>query len=149
MPGLDWLNSHTGAWVGTNRFRFLPTDEYEESPSRAKLSLHAHGHVATIAHTWVTEDQEHDGLLVIGAGPEEGGYQSTWTESWHQQPHWLTSTGRLTGARTLQLEGTYAPGAGWNIRVDAEDADVLRLVMDHVFPPHGAYPVVIAEYHRR
>ena len=85
---------------------------------------------------------------MVGAAPDDGTFQSTWTESWHQQPHWLASTGHLRAPHTLQLEGTYGPGAGWNIRVEAEQPDALRLVMDHVYPPHGTYPVVIAEYRR-
>ena len=48
----------------------------------------------------------------------------------------------MTSARKTGLH------AGWNIRVEAEQPDALRLVMDHVYPPHGAYPVVIAEYRR-
>jgi Protein of unknown function (DUF1579) len=148
MTAFDWLADHIGDWTGTNRFRFLPDEAYTESPSRAHVSLKAHGHVALIEHTWVTEGEDHEGLLVLGAAPDDGTFQSTWTESWHQQPHWLASTGRLSAPHTLQLEGSYGPGAGWNIRVEAEHPASFRLVMDHVYPPHGAYPVVIAEYHR-
>jgi len=147
-PALLWLSDHVGEWTGTNKFRFRPTDEYEESPSHAGVGLRAHGHVAIISHTWVYEGEEHEGLLVIGAGAEQDAFQSTWTESWHQKPQWLSSTGRLIGPKTLQLEGSYAPNAGWNIRIEAEDSSKLNIVMDHVFEPHGTYPVVIAEYRR-
>ena len=65
-----------------------------------------------------------------------------------------------TLTRTLQVQGAGTEGGDRSealrlkgppvetIRVEAEDAAVLRIVMDHVYPPHGAYPVVIAEYVR-
>jgi hypothetical protein len=72
MKIVEVLAPFTGSWQGHNRFRFMPTDEYQESVSAATVAVTAKDYV-TIEYTWSHEGQPQNGLLLLGSGPADSG----------------------------------------------------------------------------
>lgn len=132
------LVEHTGTWVGSNAFRLMPDDDAYHADSTAVVSTAAGGSLTVITYTWVhLEEGAQDGLLVLGPGSEVNEVTSFWGDSWHQtpEPALLTGTG-TKGALTVGFD--YGGGWRWQIRVEAGDPDVLRLIMNNIVPPSAA-----------
>lgn len=140
------LTAVVGEWVGVNRLRMMPTDDYRESASRATISLVARGNGVTVAYTWVEDGTPQEGLLVLGDGEEPGAVDAIWIDSWHQQPRWMAFQGRIDESGVVSVEGSYAPEAGWRIHVDPSGGTP-AISMDNVMPGID-YRVVEGEYRR-
>jgi len=130
------LNQHTGIWIGTNKFRLMPTDPQHDSGATASVSTAAADNMAIIAYTWShPEDGDQDGLLVIGPGEGAGEVVALWGDSWHQSPVPKPLAGIVEdGVITVSYE--YGDGGWqWQIILNATDASVLEIRMDNVVPP--------------
>lgn len=139
------LSSVVGGWVGVNRLRMMPSDDYRESASRATIALVAGGNAVTVAYTWVENGAPQEGLLVLEAGEGPDEVAAIWLDSWHQHPRWMELAGRID-AGVVSVEGSYAEEAGWRIHLDPSDGTPL-LTMDNVMPGMD-YRVVEGEYRR-
>jgi hypothetical protein len=141
-----------GTWVGTNGFRLMPSDPLAEFPAKVIVTNAAGGNLASVANWWEhPDDGPQDGLLVIGIADEDGSLVAMWGDSWHQKPAPMLLSGSHRTGATLELEGDYGGGWRWRVRVDATDAENLRMQMDNVIPAEhataaisaGPYPVMI------
>src|SRR5690349_13353764 len=123
MTVVDLLTPLLGRRQGTNRLRFLPTDEYQTSPATATVAVTA-ARFVSIAYTWAHDDAPQDGLLLI-AGDGDGA-SGVWVDSFHTGPTWMTFSGGLGPDGELQLRGSYpadsGPDWGWHIHVRPQDA---------------------------
>ncbi len=57
----------TGNWQGRNLMRIMPTDDYQESESTAKIAVTARDFV-TLEYTWVHDGSQQSGLMLLGSG---------------------------------------------------------------------------------
>jgi hypothetical protein len=151
------LADFAGSWAGTNGFRLMPADPLAESPAALTVTTAAGGHLNSVAYFCThPDDGPQDGLLVIGAGDQEGSLVAVWSDSWHQQPTPMPLTGGPGTDGAFELKGEYGGGWAWRIVFDAADAQHLRMRMDNVIPadqttaetPAGPYPVMVAEVRR-
>ena len=148
------LGRLAGKWRGSNGFRMMPTDEFNEAPATATVTTAAGGHVVVVTYTWAhPQDGPQDGVLLVGSPAErEQAVTAAWADSWHQHPSILTLSGTLVGGR---LEVTADYGGGWKWTIALEGNDPLRLTMHNVVPAEeatddveaGPYPVMVAELH--
>ena len=150
MKIVEFLAPFTGSWQGHNRFRFMPTDEYQESVSAATVAVTAKDFV-TIEYTWSQEGQPQNGLLLLGSGP--AGATAVWVDSFHAAPQWLTLSGTIDDDGVVRLACTYpapeGPDWGWQIHVEPGDGNGGRITMHNVVPGHDPYQVVEATYRRQ
>lgn len=87
------------AWTGTCGFRMLPTDDFAQGPSTARLTEVAGGAALTLDYTWVHPEQgEQAGHLVLGRPDDDGRVTVAFTDSFHQSPEVRVLEG--TAART-------------------------------------------------
>ncbi|MEU5527458.1 hypothetical protein ABZ744_11015 [Micromonospora chersina] len=151
------LADSAGSWSGTNGFRLMPTDPLAGSLATITVTTAAGGHLTSVAYSWAhPDDGPQDGLLVVGAGAQEGSLVAVWGDSWHQQPTPMSLTGGPGADGTFELRGEYGGGWAWRIVFDTADAERLRMRMDNVIPadqataemPAGPYPVMVAEVTR-
>ena len=142
MSVVDHLTLLLGRWQGTNRFRLMPTDEYQPSTATATVTVTAVRFVS-IAYTWFDGDTPQDGLLLLGGEVEADGASGVWVDSWHTGPTWMTFTGGTADGDELQLRGSYpaesGPDWGWHIHVRPREAVI---TMHNVVPGHEPYQVV-------
>ncbi len=125
------LGEHLGPWVGTTRFRLLPTDAPHEGTASATVS--AGGHLTSLAYTWEHPiDGPQDGLLVLGAAEDPDRVVALWGDSWHQTTAQVL-TGVVDGS-VVTVRCAYAGDWEWIITVDVTDTDTLRIRMDNVVP---------------
>jgi hypothetical protein len=107
---MEPLIGHTGTWVGTNRFRLMPTDEPAEAPATATLTVSGTGTVAVLAYTWThAQDGPQEGHLMLGPGEEPGTVLGLWGDSWHQQPAVVVLRGWAL-EDGIRLQYSYAEG---------------------------------------
>jgi hypothetical protein len=128
-----------GTWSGTNGFRLMPTDNFDEAPAAAELTTAADGHDLLLTYTWAhPADGPQDGVLLVGS-PESGqhGVTAAWGDSWHQKPVILTLTGTLADGG-LELTADYGGGWQWVISLDGEHDDALVMTMQNVIPDEHA-----------
>ncbi|MGQ0838111.1 DUF1579 family protein [Actinokineospora sp.] len=143
------LSKVAGAWVGTNRKRMMPDEEYHETAAVAAVSLAAQGNAATFSYTWADEGLPQDGALLLTNGDEPGTVRAVWVDSWHQSPQWMEMTGEVDEHGVIRLEGGYSNSARWRLVVDTSDSARLRLAMDNVMPDMDLdYQAVEATYRR-
>ncbi|MGY0003398.1 hypothetical protein [Micromonospora sp. I033] len=151
------LADFAGSWSGTNGFRLMPADPLAESPAAITVTPAAGGHLTSVAYSWThPDDGPQDGLLVVGAGHQEGTLVAVWGDSWHQQPTPMSLTGGPAPDGTFELTGEYGGGWAWRIVFDTADAGHLRMRMDNVIPadqataetPAGPYPAMVTEVAR-
>ena len=151
------LPNSVGTWVGTNGFRLMPNDPLAEFPARVIVTIGAGGHLTSMSYWWQhPEDGPQEGLLVIGAGMQDGSLVALWADSWHQKPAPMILFGSRGMGAALELEGDYGGGWRWRVTVEPADADDLRLQMDNVIPSEhataeisaGPYPVMIMQTQR-
>ena len=146
---------HAGAWAGSNQFRLMPTDPFQEAPATAQVSVAAGGNLASIAYSWShPQDGAQDGLLVVG-GDDSGGVVALWGDSWHQSPEARVLLGAIKDG--LIVAGCdYGGDWRWTITVDTTVDGSLRIRMDNVIPESaateeigpGAYAAMVAELRR-
>jgi hypothetical protein len=172
MTIIESLATFTGSWQGHNRMRIMPTDEYQESVSAATVTVTA-GAFVTIEYTWSHEDEQQNGLLLLGSGPEAGarpgggadpgegetgaapgrGAAAVWVDSFHSGPEWLTLAGDIGDDGLIRMTGWYpapaGPDWGWQIHIYPGDGSGGRITMHNVVPGHDPYQVVEAEYRRQ
>ena len=75
------------AWTGTCGFRMLPTDDFAQGPSTARLTEVAGGAALALDYTWVHPEQgEQAGHLVLGRPDDGGRVTVAFTDSFHQSP---------------------------------------------------------------
>ena len=117
------LASLTGTWRGTNGFRLMPTDEFNDAPATAEVTTAAGGHVIVLRYTWThPDDGPQDGVLLAGSPDAENhAVTAAWGDSWHQHPAILTLAGTLDGGR-LDLAADYGGGWRWTITVEGGGA---------------------------
>jgi hypothetical protein len=151
------LPDSLGTWVGTNGFRLMPNDPLADFPARVTVASAAGGHLITVAYWWQhPDDGPQDGLLVIGPSADGNSLVALWADSWHQKPAPMLLSGNHGPGGTLELEGDYGGGWRWRVRIDATDAEDLRVEMDNVIPAEhataeisaGAYPVMVMHTRR-
>jgi hypothetical protein len=151
------LQDFVGSWIGTNKFRIMPSDPFAELPARLTLTHAAGGYLTSVVYRWEQpDDGPQDGLLVIGSGSEAGSLVAMWGDSWHQKPGPMFLSGTEASAATLELEGEWGGGWRWRIILDATDNVSLRLQMDNVIPashataekPSGPYPTMVLNARR-
>lgn len=146
-----------GSWSGTNGFRLMPTDSFDEAPAAAQLATAAAGHDLLLTYTWAhPADGPQDGVLLVGS-PEPGqqDVSGAWGDSWHQKPALLIVTGTLADGR-LDVTADYGGGWHWVISLAGEHDDTLVLTMQNVIPEQhateevgaGPYVVMVAELRR-
>ncbi|MET7965047.1 DUF1579 family protein [Micromonospora sp. NPDC005305] len=151
------LADFAGSWAGTNGFRLMPDDPLAESPAALTVTTAAGGHLTSVAYSWThPDDGPQDGLVVIGAGDQEGSLVAVWGDSWHQQPTPMSLTGGPGTDATFELAAEYGGGWAWRIVFDAADPENLRMRMDNVIPADratadkaaGPYPVMVTDVRR-
>ena len=150
------LAEHAGAWTGTNQFRLMPTDPFQDSPATAQVSIAARGNLTTIAYTWShPDDGPQEGLLVVAPSDEPNAVVAMWGDSWHQSPAPRVLDGTFDGARVV-ARYEYGDDWWWQITIDATIPDALSIQMDNIVPesavpegaPAGAYSAMLADLRR-
>jgi hypothetical protein len=151
------LAAFAGSWTGVNGFRLMPQDPLAELPATMAVTMAAGGHLASIAYAWEhPDDGPQDGLIVVAPAGDDGSLAALWGDSWHQKPMPMSLPGGPAADATFQFNGEYGGGWGWQIVVDATDAENLRMRMHNVIPADqataeisaGPYPVMVMDVRR-
>src|SRR5688572_4679286 len=102
------LADSAGAWVGTNGFRLMPTDEMAEFPATLDLRHAAGGHLTSVGYSWQhPTDGPQEGLLTVGGADDTGRLTAIWGDSWHQQPASMTLAGDPPDEDGFSVAGAY------------------------------------------
>jgi len=138
----EFIEPIAGSFVGINRLRLMPDDDYTESAATSSIRVVA-GHCAAVEYTWFDGDAQQDGLLVV-QGPLDA-LSAVWMDSWHSASSWLSLAGSEQEG-ILVLKGSYpaesGPDWGWHIHVEAAGGRGARMTMHNVVPGHEPYQVV-------
>ena len=142
MSLVEFIQPITGSWVGINRLRLMPDDDYTESAGTATIRIVASNY-AVIEYTWFDGEAPQTGLMLIQGSLDS--LSCVWVDSWHSSQEWMSLAGSQEDG-VLVLKGSYpaesGPDWGWHIHVEYADDAHARLSMHNVVPGHDPYQVV-------
>lgn len=142
-----------GAWSGTNRLWFMPTDPAFESSTTAVVEPVAEGQATLVRYAWSHEGTPHAGVMVIlhkATTPEEDAV--TWLDSFHTGRALMNFRGGITDDGRLSVLGSYAapegPPWGWRITIERPESDSWALRMYNIEPEGEEMLAVEATYRK-
>lgn len=142
MTITESMASFLGDWVGENRMRLMPTDEYDVTAATAQVKITA-GNYVTVSYTWHEGGVQQEGSILLSNGGEPGTVKAIWVDSWHSKESWMSFVGSIGGDSIVTLDGTYpapsGPDWGWQIVIDPEHRS---LSMNNLVPGYDPYQVV-------
>jgi len=147
------LTKLVGRWSGRNTL-YVPWLNPPESKSEATANVATvvNGKFVTIAYSWADHGAPHEGLLLIGQHPKDGGVTASWTDSWHQGGSILQLTGDVNGDGSVTLHASYPappdPDWGWRIVISAQPSG-FDVVMTNITPKGEETVAVETHYERR
>lgn len=140
-----------GHWAGESQLWMSPSEPPLASHSTMEVTPAANGKFLTLRYTWVYENQEQQGLLLVGDGNKESLATAAWVDSWHQSGKVMQLVGAVQG-ETLAVTGHYAapPGPDWGWRLSVQVSAAGELVLEmHNVPPGGEAELAVRAVYRR
>ncbi len=144
----------TGDWRGTNRLHTIWIEEnpLQESKSDATVQTAANEKFLKIEYDWSYENENQDGLLLIGSEEDSDETRAFWIDSWHMQDKFLSCDGKYDGDSIL-MKGFYEvpnhPDWGWRIDIIIADENSFKIVMYNVSPEGEEVLAVEMIYERK
>jgi len=144
-----------GEWSGTNRLWLEPGSPPSLSDTTASFAIVARGTFATLQYTWVWEDREQEGLVLIRLAGAPAEPDAVWVDSWHMQDKAMACSraDEDDPEAVVSVRGGYAappgPDWGWRIALSAGPGDGFRMLMYNVTPDAQESLAVEATYERR
>jgi hypothetical protein len=136
-------------WIGSNKLWVPPDNQLFESQSIAEISSYIQAQFIALSYTWSIEDAPHEGLVIFPANIDENASKSLWLDSWHMNNDIMTCKPKIIDKGIL-LVGAYpappGPDWGWQIMIESEAMDLLRLRMINISPEGEKSLAVEAEY---
>lgn len=116
------IEALTGEWSG---HKALHLGNPNEPDHRCQSHLSAHpvamGKFIELRYTWNYEQQNHEGLLLLGS-TDSGEATAAWVDSWHQSGSVMSLKGQRTADKQFTLNGSFSvpggPDWGWRIELD-------------------------------
>ncbi len=144
----------TGEWKGTNRLytTWIKENPVRESESIAKINLAANEKFLKIEYDWNYENENQEGLLLIGSEEDSEEVKAFWIDSWHMRDKFMSCDGNFSGDSIL-MKGFYEvpnhPDWGWRTDIILTDENSFKIVMYNVAPEGAEDLAVEAEYSRQ
>ena len=143
-----------GEWVGKNH---LYTTWIEENPvqvseSIAKVDLAGNAKFLKIQYDWIYENENQEGLLLIGSEKDSDAVKAFWIDSWHMGDRFMSCDGNVTGDSIL-MKGFYEvpnhPDWGWRTDIIFSDKNSFKIIMYNVTPDGSEDLAVETQYKRQ
>jgi hypothetical protein len=146
---LDSWSGLAGSWRATYSLRGDPSFE-GDSASDATVVPMLGGRFVRIDYTWIDRGRPQTGALLIGFEPQPGLVTMVWTDTWHNGPRMLISTGSLGADGTIDVRGAYptgpgSPDWGWRTRLETTGT-TWTMTMFNVSPESEETLAVSAAY---
>ena len=148
------LKKLTGRWKGIKRLytAWIEENPVNESESVARINPAGNEKFLKIEYDWIFENENQEGLLLIGSERDSDAVKAFWIDSWHMRDKFMSCDGKISGDSIL-LQGFYEvpnhPDWGWRTDVLFEDENSLKIVMFNVSPEGAEDLAVEAEYSRQ
>ncbi|MCE1178754.1 hypothetical protein ACQP1U_12505 [Actinomycetota bacterium] len=142
------LSDIVGIWHGTNGFRMMPGEVFDEGPASAEIREVAGGAALVVDYTWQhPQEGEQHGVLVVGTASQSA-LSMHLLDTFHQSEIPERFEGGQTGPARAEWFHDYGEWRWW-VRVSMED-DRLVITMDNTVPesygtalkPAGPYCVM-------
>ena len=146
-------NTLIGAWTGDNllRLSWLTPPDYR-SPSNLLVAQVAKGKFLTFTYTWSHEDNDQEGLLMLGYDERQKVATAAWVDSWHMSSKIMSCQGTIDQKGSIDLRGSYeappGPDWGWRIVITAPSEKELQIIMYNCSPDGVEELAVQADYKR-
>ncbi len=144
----------TGEWQGKNLLytTWIEENPVRESESAAKVDLAGNAKFLKIQYDWIYENENQEGLLLIGSEKESDAVKAFWIDSWHMGDKFMTCDGNFSGDSIL-MKGFYEvpnhPDWGWRTDIIFDNENSFKIVMYNVTPEGAEDLAVEAEYSRK
>ena len=144
----------TGRWVGINRLHTVWIEEnpVNESETSASVALAANARFLKIEYDWNYENENQEGLLLIGSEKDSNAAQAFWIDSWHMRDKFMSCDGKYDGDSIL-MKGFYKvpnhPDWGWRTDIIFSDENSFNISMYNVSPEGEELLAVEAIYKRK
>ena len=144
----------SGDWTGTNRLytTWIEENPVRESDSKAKITPAANDKFLKIEYDWIYENENQEGLLLIGSEKNSEEVRAFWIDSWHMSDKFMSCDGHFSG-NSILMKGFYEvpnhPDWGWRTDIIFENENSFKIVMYNVTPEGAEDLAVEAVYQRQ
>ena len=146
------LEKFIGNWKGNYRLHlsWIPESPFE-SETKALIDFTAKGRFLKIEYDWIYENENQEGLLLIGSEKNSDEARAFWIDSWHMSDKFMSCDGHFSD-NSILMKGFYEvpnhPDWGWRIEIHFESESSFKIVMYNVSPENEEDLAVEAEYAR-
>ena len=143
-----------GVWKGRNRLftTWIEENPVQESESVAEINLAANSKFLKIQYDWIYNNENQEGLLLIGSEKDSVEIKAFWIDSWHMGDKFMSCDGKFSGDSIL-MKGFYEvqnhPDWGWRTDIIFDNKNSFKIVMFNVSPEGVEDLAVEAEYSRK
>jgi len=142
-----------GDWTGNNRLWLEgPAGPALASATHLTIAPAAKGKFISFNYTWVFDNTEQEGLLVVGNDNDREAASAAWVDSFHMSGKVMACHGTVDDSGAIIVVGSYeappGPDWGWRITVNQPAPDALRIVMHNISPAGDADLAVQGDYER-
>ena len=140
----------TGEWKGVNRLHttWIEENPVQESASVASVKRAASGKFLKIEYDWVFENQNQEGMFLIGSEKDSVQAKAFWIDSWHMNDKVMICDGNFA-ENSILFKGFYEvpnhPDWGWRTDIIFSDENSFKIVMYNVSPDGAEDLAVEAE----
>ncbi len=148
------LKKLTGKWKGTNRLytTWIEENPVQDSNSVAEVNLEGNDKFLKVEYDWVYENENQEGLLLIGSEKDSEEVKAFWIDSWHMGDKFMSFDGKFSGDSIL-MQGFYEvpnhPDWGWRTDIVFDNENSFKIVMYNVSPEGAEDLAVEAEFSRQ
>lgn len=139
------MSGFVGSWKGVNHLYLGDAPEQHlRSDSTMLVSLKANGQIAAFDYRWDYENEQQEGLILLGCDPKSGVAQTIWTDSFHSRNAFIVSDGKYSDSM-YSVKGYYkVPGyPDWGWRTDIHPNDETLIITMYNVSPEGVEELAV------
>jgi hypothetical protein len=142
-----------GAWVGSNKLWFEPTQAPSECATTAEIRGEAAGRMLRVSYSWEYDGKPCEGVLLLGDDTKANRCDASWADSFHNGHRLMSLTAAAAGDGIVTVKGSYpappGPDWGWRITLEHASSDTFVMRMHNIMPDGTEALAVEALYARR
>ncbi|MCG6142693.1 DUF1579 family protein [Leptospira mtsangambouensis] len=149
----DINNKFIGNWQGEYRLilSWLPNPDFI-SNSKMNIKSIANGKFLVMTYDWYHEEQNQDGLILIGNDNKLSEVTASWIDSWGMSGKIMPCNGKINQNGDITILGSYevtdSPNWGWRIEIPCPRENKIQIKMYNVSPEGEEILAGDANYNR-
>lgn len=151
MKITDINDQFIGQWKGTYRLilSWLSDPDFISASTMTIKSV-ANGKFLILSYDWRHEDEQQDGIILMGNNNKQAEVTASWVDSWGMGGKIMNCYGTINEQGDISVRGSYevpgSPDWGWKTEIPCPTGNELQIKMYNVSPDGEEFFAVDAIY---